>query len=346
MKPKPPATLKTPAEIKAMQSLFMSPRSQESRDELSMDWSEDIPEVQSTPLSCVFSAGRNVLSPHAPLHNRDAKEKKRTDLIDPGPSLLNYGGIQPVIPSSWDRAHHALSIFGTDQTAEIDATNMAQSIMRIIEFIKNNLADKKAPTKKFENVTKGFWNLISAIYSSRWDLLPVEDGKTFHALVGRNILNNYVKLGLVKQPKAMKPQPSMPSNMMNPKIPTSPPPNKTVGSNEKKALALKPMNTKKSYAEASKTNNLSNIEDVIRVKEVFPELSADEVGKMLKAKNSNGGMKKPKINMTTREQSRREIIIPMAKTNAELIINSAHIHISNVNKCLKNSKSNIFADFI
>ena len=138
----------------------------------------------------------------------------------------------------------------------------------------------------------------------------------------------------------------MPSNTTNPKIPTLPPPSKIVGLNKKKTPALKPMNTKKSYVEASKTNNLSNIEDVIRVKEAFPELSADEVGKMLKAKNSNGGTKKPKINMTTRGQSRREIIIPMAKTNTELIINSAHIHLSNVNKCLKNSKSNIFADFI
>ena len=36
----------------------------------------------------------------------------------------------------------------------------------------------------------------------------------------------------------------------------------------------------------------------------------------------------------------------MTKTNTELIINSAHIHISNINKCLKNSKSDIFADFI
>ena len=36
----------------------------------------------------------------------------------------------------------------------------------------------------------------------------------------------------------------------------------------------------------------------------------------------------------------------MVKTNAELIINLAHIHISNVNKCLKNSKSDIVADFI
>ena len=67
---------------------------------------------------------------------------------------------------------------------------------------------------------------------------------------------------------------------------------------------------------------------------------------MLKAKNSNRGMKKPKVNMTTRRQSKREVIIPMTKSNAELIVNSAHTHISNINKCLKNSKSNIFADFI
>jgi len=131
---------------------------------------------------------------------------------------------------------------------------------------------------------------------------------------------------------------------MNPNVPAIPPPSKMTGPNEKKAP--KPMITKKSYMQASKANISSSIEDVIRVKEVFPTLSANEVGKMLKAKNSSGDTKKPKINMTTRRQSRREVIIPMTKTNAELIVNSAHIHISNINKCLKNFKSDIFADFI
>ena len=51
-------------------------------------------------------------------------------------------------------------------------------------------------------------------------------------------------------------------------------------------------------------------------------------------------------NHPTRRPSRKEVIIPMAKSNAELIINSAHNHISNVNKCLKNSKSDIIVDFI
>ena len=79
---------------------------------------------------------------------------------------------------------------------------------------------------------------------------------------------------------------------------------------------------------------------------MFPALLANEVGKMLKVKNSSVGNKKPKINMTTKGPSRREVIIPITKVNAELIINSAHIHISNVNKCLKNSKLDIIADFI
>ena len=70
------------------------------------------------------------------------------------------------------------------------------------------------------------------------------------------------------------------------------------------------------------------------------------MGKILKAKNSGAGIQKPKINMTTKGLSGKEVIIPMAKTNAELIINSAHIHTSNVNNCLKNSKLDTIADFI
>ena len=182
MKSKPTASMKTPAKVKQLASFFVKPRLQVPRDESLMDWSKDIPEVQSLPTPRVSPTGENVSSPHALLHNRDAKGKRRIDLIDSGPSLLNYGRNQPSIPSSWDRAHHALSIFGTDETSEIDAINMAQSISRIIDYIKNNLADKKSPAREFEQVTKSFWNLISDIYSSRCGLLSVENGKNFALL--------------------------------------------------------------------------------------------------------------------------------------------------------------------
>ena len=156
MKSKHTSGMKTPAEVKEIESFFVKSRLQESRNESSMDWNKDIPEVQFSPISCVSPAGENMLLPCALLHNRNVKEKRRTESIDSGPSLLNYGGKQPSIPSSWDGAHHTLSIFRTDETSEIDAINMAQSISRIIDYIKSSLVDKKLPTKEFEQVTKGF----------------------------------------------------------------------------------------------------------------------------------------------------------------------------------------------
>jgi len=202
-----------------------------------------------------------VSSPHAPLHNRDVREKRRAELIDSGPSLLNYGRKQPLILSSWDGVHHALSIFRIDETSKIDAINIVQSISRIINYIKSSLVDKKLPVKDFKQVTKSFWSLITAIYSSRWDLLPVEDGKTFCDLIGERILNSYVKRSLLNQPEAKKPLSSIPTNATNLNVPVTPPPSKITGPNEKKAL--KPMIIKKSYAQTSKTNISSSIKDVI-----------------------------------------------------------------------------------
>ena len=62
----------------------------------------------------------------------------------------------------------------------------------------------------------------------------------------------------------------------------------------------KPSNIKKSYTQASKANILMNIKNDLCIKEAFPSLSANEVGKMIKAKNSSEGQRKPRINMTTR----------------------------------------------
>ena len=139
MKPKPTASMKTLAEVKKLAGYFVNPGLQVPRNESSMDWSEDSPEVQSSPMPHVAPIEENMSLPHALLYNRDGKGKRRTDSINSGPLSLNYGGNQPSIPSSWDRAHHALSIFGIDQMAKIDAINMAQSISRITQQTRNCL---------------------------------------------------------------------------------------------------------------------------------------------------------------------------------------------------------------
>ena len=66
---------------------------------------------------------------------------------------------------------------------------------------------------------------------------------------------------------------------------------------------------------------------------------------MIKAKSSKD-KKKPKINMMTKGPLRKQVIVPMAKLNTELIVNLAYQHIANINKCLKNIKSDIIANFI
>jgi len=82
------------------------------------------------------------------------------------------------------------------------------------------------------------------------------------------------------------------------------------------------------------------------VKEAFLSLSADEVDKILKVKNGSKGKKKHKLNMMTRGPSRKEVIILMTKPNAELITKSVYKIIANINEHLKNSNSDVIADFI
>ena len=73
MKSKQYPSKKTPAEVKSLSKFFKSGNPQESRDELSMDWSEDIPEVQSSPVPRVYPAEENMSSPRVPLPNRDVR---------------------------------------------------------------------------------------------------------------------------------------------------------------------------------------------------------------------------------------------------------------------------------
>ena len=228
-----------------------------------------------------------------------------------------------------------------------------KSIKRIGIYIKHYPVDKALPKKEFILIVKNLWKMINIIYIAKWDFLIYDKEKSL-------TIRKYVREHIIPYYRQNQPLTLTLNMELNTPIPlpsmgiTSPPttnisvapllPNKNVESTIKKAP--KPSNIKNSYTQTSKSNISCNVEDILRVKEAFPALLANKVEKMLKAKNNREGSKKPRINMTTREPSRKEVIIPMAKHNTELIVNSAHTHIANVNKCLKISKSDIVADFI
>ena len=160
-------TKKTAEEVKKISQYFCNPSHSSSRDDLLMDWSEEIPEAQSSPTPHTSSAGEYMSSPQVPLSNRDSMERSKVESNNFGPSVLNYGNNQPSIASSWDGAHDVLSIFGTQETTAIDTANITQSISRMIDYFKHNLANKKLPAGEFANVVKALWGLIAMIYTSR-----------------------------------------------------------------------------------------------------------------------------------------------------------------------------------
>ena len=228
-----------------------------------------------------------------------------------------------------------------------------KSIKRIETYIKYHPVDKALPKGDFILIVRNLWKLIDIIYTTKWDSLIFNKEKS---LTIRKYIREYIML-YYRQKQLLTSTSNMKMNTSTPLPSTGiaslsttnmsvapPPPNKIVESTVKKVSKLS--NIKKSYVQASKSNVLHNVEDILQVKETFPALLANKVRNMLKAKNSGKSSKKPRINMTTRGPSRKEVIILMAKHNTELIVNSAHTHISNINKCLKISKSDIVANFI
>ena len=213
------------------------------------------------------------------------------------------------------------------------------------------------PSRDFIPVIKSFWELFDVIFVSKWNvfLFDIKKVLTIRKCVSTNFASLFRKnatLGSLKPTVEKSKRKSSPlaSTSTTPSAPPPPPSvvvppiNKNNQSINKKEPKLS--NIRKSYVQVSKLNVLPNIENVLQIKDAFPSLSASKVGKMMKAMNGSDGKKKSSINMITRGLSRKQVIVPIVKSNAELIVQSAHQHIANINNCLRNIKSNVIADFL
>lgn len=102
------------------------------------------------------------------------------------------------------------------------------------------------------------------------------------------------------------------------------------------SLTLELKSNNKSYVQASK----SNISEIIKIKEAFSKLSSNKVSEIHRVINDLGYKGKPKLNMISKDLSQKQIIISMGTNNAE------NIHVENINRLLKNIKSEVSADYI
>jgi len=85
--------------------------------------------------------------------------------------------------------------------------------------------------------------------------------------------------------------------------------------------------------------------EVLKIKEVFPALNAkkiDQVNSIVK------GNLKPKlqIQMMTKGPSRKQVIVPMSKDNNSNFMKNSALYVANINRQLRNVKSEVLVDYI
>ena len=86
--------------------------------------------------------------------------------------------------------------------------------------------------------------------------------------------------------------------------------------------------------------------DTLKIKKTFPNLPNKKINMVQKVINRDNSKPKPHINMTTKELSYKQVIIPMNNKLAKKFLKDLSIYIININHALKNILSNMIADFI
>ena len=200
--------------------------------------------------------------------------------------------------------------------------------------------------KDFSQVTFDF---VSAVFKSSWNQLKTNtNNKTFWELIKDEFITKVPSL--IKGKKTNSPSFTKPANFMKlfpPQLPFRP--SKEVLAKSKfhrKNAPSKNENTAE-FGKPLYTQVLSkNIGNILKIKENFSELFNKKIKEINKPIFGKTDKPKPRINMTTRGSSHKQIIIPMSIDNTNKFMLASSKHISNFNQSLRNTKSDLFVDFI
>jgi len=89
-----------------------------------------------------------------------------------------------------------------------------------------------------------------------------------------------------------------------------------------------------------------NISNILKINKNFPKLSTKKIKELNKLIFNKTNKLKPKINMTTKEPSHKQVIVPISSNNVKKFMSTSGDHVANLNCTLKSIKFNIIVDFI
>ena len=219
----------------------------------------------------------------------------------------------------------------------------------ISKYITNKQVNGKEVNdlKDFNGMGNAIWNFILLVYKTKWDALYMDNNTNtlrakisskFTLRVMPNKNNNKKEIAKLVPVSIEKvpPPPPLPAKSKN-EINTI---SKYFKGNK---TMTNPTKLTKSYAQASK--QLANTSEVLRIKESFLTLNANQINQVNNIVKGNP-KPKPHIQMTTKGPSRKQVIIPISNDNNNLFIKNSMFYVANINRLLRNAILEVAVDFI
>ena len=268
---------------------------------------------------------------------------------------IPYDPNVPTEPELWSGSFYPISLHGSMEHFALDSKNIKVTLNFLAKYILNKQVNGNAANdlSDFDGMGDAIWNFISAVYGAKWDVLHT-DNKTNNLrakisskftpripVPNGNIKKDIPKSNLVTINKAppLPPLPAKSKKEINAISKYFHPKKSAVETNNQTS---KP-NSGKSYTQASKPS--VNTSEVLKIKEAFPSLNAEKIDQVNNIVNGQNKTK-PRIKMTTKGPSRKHIIIPMSGDNILSFMKNSSAHVANINRALRNAKTDVLVDYI
>jgi len=263
---------------------------------------------------------------------------------------LPYDPHAPTEPDLWSGSFHPISLYSLIEHFASDSKSIKDSLNFMSKYITNKQVNGKEVNnlKDFDGMGDAIWNFISSVYEAKWDTLYMDDNtNTLRAKISskftlsvtpnknnnKNEIAKPVPVSIEKAPPPPPLLPAKPKTEINTIL-------KYFKGNKTMSNPIKPT---KSYAQAS--SQTASTSKVLKIKEFFLALNANQINWVNNIVKGNP-KPKPHIQMTTKGPSRKQVIVPMSNNNNNSFIKNFTFHVANINRLLRNVKSDVVVDFI
>ena len=262
---------------------------------------------------------------------------------------LSYDPQAPTEPDLWSGNFHPISLHGSIKQITSDIRNIKDSLNFMARYISNKKVNTSKTNKleDFHSIGNSIWNFISLVCQTNWDSLYTDNqATTLRAKILSKFTSRIISNPSKSNKKITKP---VPVTIEKIPLPSSLPAKSKREVNiiskyfQSNKLLAEPTKPTMLYAQASKQT--ANTSEVLKIKEAFPALNAKKIDQINNIVKGNPKLK-PRIQMTTKEPSRKQVIIPMSSENNNIFMKNSTIHVANINRLLRNAKSEVLVDYI